>query len=175
MMLAKYNSRLSTSSNRLATSGVRSAWRMAAEYLWTIAAGSGKTLGYLLPIMLALCRRRAKHSGRARRAVGPRAVVLSPTRELAAQVRRLSAHHDWIHRFFRAWPAWFERVSSSNLMAWCVDLQIARVVDAILPGTGLHVSLLTKASAAGTDFAKACARRSRSSGLCCSVRLSLPL
>ena len=46
-------------------------------------------------------------------------------------------------------------------MAWCVDLQIARVLDAILPGTGLHGSLLTKASAAGTDFAKACACRSQ--------------
>ena len=86
MMQAKFAGRLSSSGNWLANSGVRSARRMAAEYFWTIAAGSGKTLAYLLPIVVALCRRRARHSGKARQGVGPRAAVLSPTRELAAQV-----------------------------------------------------------------------------------------
>ena len=47
---------------------------------------------------------------------GPRAVVMAPTRELAAQ--------------------------------------IARVLDALLPGSGLHSSLLSSSTAAGTDFGK---------------------
>lgn len=32
--------------------------------------------------------------------------------------------------------------------------QIARVLEALLPGTRLHASLLTKSTAAGTDFCK---------------------
>jgi superfamily II DNA/RNA helicase len=71
-------------------------------------AGSGKTLAYLLPMLLALC---GQEPG-----PGPRAVVMAPTRELAAQ--------------------------------------IARVLDALLPGSGLHSSLLSSSTAAGTDFGK---------------------
>ena len=48
--------------------------------------GSGKTLGFGLPMLAALVSFR-EHSGRPRR-YAPRAVVLVPTRELAAQVAR---------------------------------------------------------------------------------------
>lgn len=70
--------------------------------------GSGKTLAYLLPMLLGL-------SGQGP-GPGPRAAVMAPTRELAAQ--------------------------------------IARVLDSLLPGSGLRSSLLSSSTAAGTDFAK---------------------
>lgn len=75
--------------------------------------GSGKTLGFLVPVLIAA--RAQKRAGAA--AAGPRALVLSPTRELMAQS--------------------------------------ARVLQLLLPSQGLRASLLSKATAAGTDFSKA--------------------
>lgn len=76
--------------------------------------GSGKTLAYLLPMLLGLC---GQGPG-----PGPRAAVMAPTRELAAQ--------------------------------------IARVLDTLLPGSGLRSSLLSSSTAAGTDFGKVAGSRS---------------
>ncbi len=99
-----------------------------------IMPGSGKTLAYLLPLLLALCAKRVEGDGgksgggdddrsggdgggfKAPIQGGPRAVVLAPTRELAAQ--------------------------------------ISRVLDTLLPGTGLRGRLLSKSTAAGSDFSK---------------------
>mmetsp|Transcript_7095 Transcript_7095/g.20780 ORF Transcript_7095/g.20780 Transcript_7095/m.20780 type:complete len:522 (-) Transcript_7095:3668-5233(-) len=121
------------------------------ELLAVAPTGSGKTLAYLIPLVMSLTRRRYQSRVAAKAAaaaaaedqpgtkrtalngkrgtagdsaaqsvteapVGPQALVLSPTRELAAQ--------------------------------------IARVLEALLPGTRLHASLLTKSTAAGTDFCK---------------------
>jgi ATP-dependent RNA helicase DDX52/ROK1 len=83
------------------------------DVLASAPTGSGKTLAFLLPIVAAL---------RAQRDAGVdwpndlKAVILSPTNELAAQQ--------------------------------------ARTLKLILPGSGLRGSLLTKSTAAGTDWKK---------------------
>lgn len=83
------------------------------DVLASAPTGSGKTLAFLLPLIASL---------RAQRDAGTdwpsdlKAVVLSPTNELAAQQ--------------------------------------ARTLKLIIPGSGLRASLLTKSTAAGTDFTK---------------------
>lgn len=77
------------------------------------AAGSGKTLAFLLPIVMSL---RASMLKKADWPDAVKAVVLSPTHELAAQQ--------------------------------------ARVLKLLLPGSKLRPCLLSKSTAAGTDFSK---------------------
>ncbi|KAL6782633.1 hypothetical protein ACKKBG_A07535 [Auxenochlorella protothecoides x Auxenochlorella symbiontica] len=89
------------------------------ELLAVAPTGSGKTLAFLLPLLLharAMRRELGPAGAGPGTAPGPRAVVLSPTRELTAQS--------------------------------------ARVLALLLPGLGLRAALLSKATAAGTDFAR---------------------
>lgn len=51
------------------------------------STGSGKTYAYLAPTLHKIVGKRGKSGG----VVGPRAIVLAPTRELAHQVRRACA------------------------------------------------------------------------------------
>ena len=52
--------------------------------------GTGKTAGFVLPILHRLSTRRRPRARRPRKPV--RALILTPTRELAAQVERKRAH-----------------------------------------------------------------------------------
>ncbi|GLC75527.1 hypothetical protein PLESTF_001653500 [Pleodorina starrii] len=83
------------------------------ELLAVAPTGSGKTLAFLVPILAGL---RSLRSRLAQWPPGVKALVVSPTHELAAQQ--------------------------------------ARVLKLLLPGTGLRGCLLSKATAAGTDFSK---------------------
>ena len=87
------------------------------ELLAIAPTGSGKTLAFLLPVVAAL--RRARNEGGADAGAwpdAPKALLLSPTHELAGQT--------------------------------------ARVLRKLLPGTKLRACLLSKATAAGSDFSK---------------------
>ncbi|GIM09618.1 hypothetical protein Vretimale_13458, partial [Volvox reticuliferus] len=86
---------------------------MAGRELLAVApTGSGKTLAFLIPLLANLRALRARGDW----PEGVKALVVSPTHELAAQQ--------------------------------------ARVLKLLLPGTGLRACLLSKATAAGSDFAK---------------------
>jgi hypothetical protein len=63
------------------------AWQQAPGHLLLAdQAGSGKTLAYLLPLVQEM-RRAEQRSGRATTSCSPQVVVLTPTAELAQQVR----------------------------------------------------------------------------------------
>jgi superfamily II DNA or RNA helicase len=64
------------------------AWKAAPSHLLLAdQAGSGKTLAYLLPLVQAMRQAELKN-GRATTSCSPQVVVLTPTTELAQQVRR---------------------------------------------------------------------------------------
>ncbi len=52
-------------------------------------AGSGKTLAFLLPIVAKLCQEREAAGDATEAQTGPRALLVAPTRELAAQTARV--------------------------------------------------------------------------------------
>jgi superfamily II DNA/RNA helicase len=63
------------------------AWKAAPGHLLLAdQAGSGKTLGYLLPLVQEM-RQKELRDGRATTSYSPQVVVLTPTTELAQQVR----------------------------------------------------------------------------------------
>lgn len=92
------------------------------ELLAVAPTGSGKTLSFLLPIIIHVwksCKsQRSEHqsAGEDAPSGGIKAVVVSPTKELT--------------------------------------MQSARVLKVLLPGLRLRCSILSKATAAGTDFSK---------------------
>ncbi len=86
------------------------------ELLAIAPTGSGKTLAFLLPLLLRLSRLRKTAGGAQWQEGAVKAVVLSPSHELAAQQMR--------------------------------------VLNLLLPGSGLRAALLSKATAAGCDWGK---------------------
>jgi ATP-dependent RNA helicase RhlE len=56
------------------------------DLIATAQTGTGKTLAFVLPMLELLLRSRTEQNAAQSRARGPRAIVLSPTRELALQI-----------------------------------------------------------------------------------------
>lgn len=71
--------------------------------------GSGKTLAYLLPLVHQIYKDRAARAGSKKApSPGPRALILSPTRELATQI------YDEIRRLLQASPEGQEEAARSR-------------------------------------------------------------
>lgn len=141
------------------------------ELLAIAPTGSGKTLAFLLPVVAAL--RAARGAGGDAWPGAPKALLLSPTHELAGQVG------GWLGEALgvlgRGWVGF-----GGGGRAWCLLLrmrrgplsgprrqptapQTARVLRKLLPGTKLRACLLSKATAAGSDFSKARGEETRAS------------
>lgn len=92
--------------------------------------GSGKTAAFLLPILQRLCKRSEK-SGK-----GPRALVLTPTRELAAQVEKNA-------QAYAKNMKWFRTVSIVGGSSFGYQLRaLSKPVDLIVATPGRLMDLM---------------------------------
>lgn len=92
--------------------------------------GSGKTAAFLLPILQKLTQR-SKHSGK-----GPRALVLTPTRELAAQVEKNA-------QIYAKNMKWFRTVSIVGGASFGYQLRaLSKPVDLVVATPGRLMDLM---------------------------------